>query len=131
MRKGIYVSVFWILLGVVLNAMESAGQVDEFWGGLGFALMMVGLLQVARLIRYQKDAQYREAVDVNHADERNRFLANKAWAWGGYWLVLLYGAGTIIFKLLNREDLMMFCAGTVCLMLVLYWLCYLVLKRKY
>ena len=60
MRKGIYVSVFWLLLGVVLNAMESAGQVDEFWGGLGFALMMVGLLQVARLIRYQKDAQYRE-----------------------------------------------------------------------
>ena len=33
--------------------------------------------------------------------------------------------------ILGREDLMMLSSGAVCLMLVLYWLCYLVLKRKY
>ena len=131
MNKRIYMSVFWVVLGGALAALEAAGQVDTFWGSMGFALMIVGVLQIVRFVRYQRNEEYRQAVDVQNGDERNRFLANKAWAWAGYWFVLIGAVGTIVFKLLSREDLMMFCASTVCLMLVLYWLCYLVLKRKY
>ena len=69
--------------------------------------------------------------DTAANDERNKFLANKAWAWAGYWFVLLAGSGTVIFKLMGREDLMMFCSGSVCFMMVLYWLNYLWLSRKY
>lgn len=131
MSKRIYMSVFWVVLGGVLVGLELARRVDEFWGSMGFALLMVGLLQIMRFVRYQRNEEYREKVDVQNKDERNRFLANKAWAWAGYWLVFLCGVGTIVFKLLGREDLMMFSSGIVCLMLVLYWACYTVLKRKY
>lgn len=131
MSKRIYMSVFWVVLGGVLVALELAGRIEEYWGSMGFAMMVVGLIQIVRLARYKRDAEYREAVDVQNNDERNRFLANKAWAWAGYWLVLICAVGTIVFKLLGREDLMMFSSGVVCLMLVLYWVCYTVLKRKY
>ena len=131
MSKRIYMSVFWVVLGGVLVALELTGRIEEYWGSMGFAMMVVGLIQIVRLARYKRDAEYREAVDVQNNDERNRFLANKAWAWAGYWLVLICAVGTIVFKLLGREDLMMFSSGVVCLMLVLYWVCYTVLKRKY
>jgi len=131
MNKRIYMSVFWVVLGGVLIALELTGRIEEYWGSMGVALMVVGLIQIVRIARYQRDADYREAVDVQNNDERNRFLANKAWAWAGYWFMLICAVGTIVFKLLGREDLMMLSSGAVCLMLVLYWLCYLVLKRKY
>ncbi|MBO5339695.1 MAG: hypothetical protein J6A62_01690 [Oscillospiraceae bacterium] len=131
MSKRIYVSIFWVVLGGVLAALGLAGRIEGFWGSMGVALVIIGLLRIVLFIRYQRDEEYREAVDVQNGDERNRFLANKAWAWAGYWLVFLCGVGTIVFKLLGREDLMMFSSGIVCLMLVLYWACYTVLKRKY
>ena len=131
MSKRIYMSVFWVVLGGVLVALELTRRIEEYWGSMGFALVVVGLLQIVRFVRYQRNADYREKMDVENKDERNRFLANKAWAWAGYWIVLICAVGTIVFKLLGREDLMMFSSGVVCLMLVLYWVCYMVLKRKY
>ena len=131
MNKRIYLSVLWVVLGGVLVALELTRRIEEYWGSMGFARVVVGLLQIVRFVRYQRNEEYREKMDVQNGDERNRFLANKAWAWAGYWIVLICAVGTIVFKLLGREDLMMFSSGVVCLMLVLYWLCYLVLKRKY
>lgn len=131
MSKQIYMSVFWVLLGGGLAALESAGRVEPFWGSMGFALMLVGVLQIVRFVRYQRNEEYREKMDVQNQDERNRFLANKAWAWAGYWFVLIAAVGTIVLKLLGKEELMMISSGAVCLMLLLYWACYMVLKRKY
>ena len=132
MKKArMFFSVFWILLGAVLSGCAVAGLLDSFWSGMGAALIVVGALQLIRQIRYRTNKDYQEKFDTEVHDERNKFLSNKAWAWTGYWLVLFTVIGTIGFKLMGREDLMMFCSGSVCLMLVLYWLNYLYLSRKY
>ena len=65
------------------------------------------------------------------SDERNKFIRLKAWSWAGYLFVMIAAVGSIVFKLVGREDLMMFCSGAVCLVVVLYWVSYIVLKNKY
>ena len=52
-------------------------------------------------------------------------------SWAGYLFMMLAAVSSIVFKIMGREDLMMFCSGCVCLVLVLYWLSYVVLKKKY
>lgn len=131
MNQRLALSLFWVGLGLALCICHAAGQVDEFWSSMGFVLMLVGLLQVLRQVRYRTDRDYRDTFDTETRDERNRFLSNKAWAWAGYWFVLIAACGTIAFKLLGREELMMLASGSVCLIVLLYWLSYLVLKRKY
>ena len=131
MKKKLYVSIFWILLGLGLNIGHWAGLWEDYWMSMGIAFLFIGTLQLLRQRRYRTNESYRERVDTAANDERNKFLANKAWAWAGYWFVLLAGSGTVIFKLMGREDLMMFCSGSVCFMMVLYWLNYLWLSRKY
>lgn len=126
-----YLSFFWTALGIVLCACNMAGLIEDFWFSMGFALAIVGVLQVIRNIRYRTNEEYREKFDTDSKDERNRFLANKAWAWAGYLFVLTGGVGTIAFKLLGREDLMMMASGGVCLMITFYWVSYLILSRKY
>jgi len=124
-------SVFWIVLGAVLCVCNGLGLIEDYWFSMGFAFIVVGILQVIRHIRYRTNEEYREKFDTESKDERNRFIANKAWAWAGYLFVMVAAVSSIVFKLLAREDLMMLASGSVCLMILLYWGSYMVLKRKY
>ena len=126
-----YLSVFWILLGAVLCACYAAGLIEDYWSSMGFAFIVVGILQVIRQIRYRTNQNYREKFDTESRDERNRFIANKAWAWAGYLFVMVAAVGSIVFKLMGREDLMMLASGSVCLIILFYWGSWMVLKRKY
>lgn len=126
-----FLSFFWILLGVVLCICNGLGWIEDYWFSMGFAFIAVGILQVIRHIRYRTNEEYREKFDTESKDERNRFISNKAWAWAGYLFVMVAAIGSIIFKLLDREDLMMLASGSVCLMTLLYWGSYMVLRKKY
>lgn len=126
-----FLSFFWIVLGAVLFVCHASGLIEEYWSSMGFAFIVVGILQVIRQIRYRTNEDYREKFDTASKDERNRFIANKAWAWAGYLFVMVAAVGSIVFKLMGREDLMMLASGSVCLIILLYWGSWMVLRKKY
>ena len=120
-----------ILIGCILLGLGIAGIVDEFWSGMGGALIAVGAMNLIRNIRYRKNAEYRENVNTERNDERNQFLHMKAWQLTAGWFIMIAAVATFVFKFMGREDLMMLCSGGVCLMIALYWICFFVLKKKY
>ena len=124
-------SVVWMVLGVVLFACGIAGMVDGFWSGMGGGLIGVGVVQLVRMIRYQNNPEYKEAVDTAAKDERNRFLSNKAWAWAGYLYVLAAAVGAFVFKLVGRDELSIFCGSGVAVLVLFYWISYCWLRKKY
>ena len=98
---------------------------------MGSALLVVGSLQLLRHYRLSHNEAYREKYEIEVKDERNHFIRSKAWAWTGYLYVLIASVATIVLRVMD-EDLLATAAGmTVCLVLVLYWVSYYVLKRKY
>ena len=124
-------SIIEIVVGSVLIICSLVGLVDEFWSGMGTSLLLIGILFFIRAVKYNKSDEYREKYDIEVNDERNRYLKLKSWAWAGYLFVISGGIGTIGFKLAGREDLMMMASGSVCYMMVLYWISYIFLKKKY
>jgi uncharacterized membrane protein len=121
----------YIFLGMALLGAGVAELVDAFWSGMGGALIAVGVVRLVHYFRWQKDADYREKKEIEVTDERNRFIRNKAWACAGYLFMLAAAVSTIVFKLL-RQDLLSIAAGfSICFMMILYWICYLVLNKKY
>jgi hypothetical protein len=126
-----FLSFVWIVLGAALAVCGGTGLIEDFWSSMGLALVIVGILQVIRNIRYRTNEDYREKFDTASKDERNRFIANKAWAWAGYLFVMVAAVGSIVFKLMGREDLMMLASGSVCLIMLLYWGSWMVLRKKY
>jgi len=123
--------VVYIILGVALLALGIAEIVDSFWSGMGSGLLAVSILRLVQLCRIRKDETYREKVETERTDERNRFLRNKAWAWAGYLFILIAAVLIIVLRVMGQELLSMAASGAVCLMLVLYWVAYLILKKKY
>ena len=130
-KKDIIFGVIWFLLGLVLTVLCCLETLDEFWSGMGSALMVVGVVRLLRSYRFSRSETYREKREVAETDERLHFIRNKAWAWAGYLFIIICAIGTIIFKLLGQDLLCMFLSGAVCLMLVLFWVSFFILKKKY
>ena len=130
-KKDIVFGVIWLLLGLVLTVLSCLKTLDEFWSGMGSALMVVGIVRLLRSYRLSRSETYREKREVAETDERFRFIRNKAWAWAGYLFIIICALSTIVFKLLGQDLLCMVLGGAVCLMLVLFWVCFFILKKKY
>ena len=130
-RRNFFFYGFYILLGVRLVALGVAEVIDEFWGGRGGGLLGVGLVRLIWMLRMHKDETYREKVETEIKDERNAFIRNKAWAWAGYLFILIAAVAVIVLKGVGQELLSMVAGGALCLMLILYWDAYLILRRKY
>ena len=130
-NKRLYVNILWLMIGSILIGLSFAGVVDEYWNGMGMGLAVVGAINLLRIYRLNKNDVYREKMELEASDERNHFIRNKAFAWAGYYFVLIAAVGTIVFKIIGQEVLSQAAAYAVCLMLILYWISYMILKRKY
>lgn len=130
--KKIYLSMFWVVLGAILVGVSFAGIIDYYWNGFGCGILAVGAIQIIRQLRYHKDEEYREKVDVELNDERNKYISMKAWSWAGYLFVMIMAVGTIVSRILGWDAIITQAASlSVCLIMVLYWISYMVLKKKY
>lgn len=126
-----FVYTAYIIFGTILFVLGCVEKVDEFWSGMGATLILMGVLRLLRNYRFSKNEEYRSRVEIELTDERNKFIRNKAWAWSGYLFILLAGVMTIVMKVAGQELLSQASASAVCLMLILYWISYMFLKRKY
>ena len=129
-KKNIY-PIILLAAGLALIGLGIAEIVDEFWSGMGSALLVIGVIRLLRYYRLKKNDTYREKMETAQTDERNQFIRMKAWSWAGYLFIMVSALGTILFRILGQEQLSQFSSYAVCLMLVLYWVSYFVLKKKY
>jgi len=125
------VSIVWIVLGIGLMVACGVTEMDEYWSGMGAAFIFVGVLQLLRWGKYNHNEEYREKVNVEAKDERNRFIAAKAWAWAGYLVVIIAAVASIALRIAGQEMLSIAAGYAVCLIIVLYWVSYFILKKKY
>lgn len=124
-------SLCWITLGAVLLALGLTGRVDDYWTTMGFALLVVGSLQLLRRHRISRNPALKEKMEIAESDERNHFIRSRAWAWAGYLYILLVALAVIVLRILGEELLSVAAAYSVCLMVILYWVSYWVLQKKY
>ena len=129
-KKNIYPIVL-IVAGLALAGLGIAEIVDEFWSGMGSALLVMGIIRLLRYYRLKKNDTYREKMETAQTDERNQFIRMKAWSWAGYLFIICSAVSVIVFKLLGNDLLSQASSWSVCLMLVLYWISYFMLKKKY
>ena len=130
-KKEIIFAIIWLLLGLALTVLSVLETLDEFWSGMGSALLVIGSLRLLRGYRLSKSDTYREKREVAETDERFHFIRTKAWSWAGYLFIIISALACIMLELLGQDLLCMAASGAVCLMLVLYWTSFFILKKKY
>lgn len=131
-NKRLFLSVFWVVLGAVLLILSVTGVLDSArYAGMGVGFIIVGALQIARNLKYRRDPAYREKIDTEAGDERNRFLRMKSWSWAGYIAVIAEGSAAVVAAVRGQETVQMVLSYSVCLLIGAYYISYLVLSRRY
>jgi hypothetical protein len=130
-NRRLALGVVYIIIGVLLSVLSFVSIVDEWWQSFGVAIFIVGIVDIIRYIKYRRNVEYKEKVDLSNSDERNRFLSMKAWSWAGYMFVIISGIGVIGFQIAGLRVWSIACSYCACLIMILYWICYMILKRKY
>lgn len=130
-NKRFIASIIEIVVGLGLLLLRFFDVIDDFWSGMGTALIVVGVLQLIRHIRYKTNTAYKESVDVELNDERNKFLSMKAWSWAGYLFVMIAAVAAIVLKICGLDEYVFFASGSVCLIMILYWVSYMIVRKKY
>ena len=130
-NRRLALGVVYIIIGILLSVLSFVSIVDEWWQSFGVAIFIVGIVDIIRYIKYRRNVEYKEKVDLSNSDERNRFLSMKAWSWAGYMFVIISGIGVIGFQIAGLRVWSIACSYCVCLIMILYWISYTILKRKY
>ena len=129
--KRLILYIAYIILGLALFVLGCMEAIDEFWSGMGGALIAVAVLRLLRERRLYTDAEYREQIEIAESDERHSYIRLKAWAWTGYLLILILGVAVIVLKIMGLDMWSLAASYSVCLTLVLYYISWFVLRKKY
>ena len=130
-NKRLIANLMEVAVGLVLAICGHSGVIDEYWSGMGTALIFVGCIMLFRQIRYKTNEEYKEKVDIEVKDERNKYLRMMAWSWTGYFFVIIAAFASIVFKIIGMDIYSMASGLAVCLLITIYWISYFVLKRKH
>lgn len=128
--KNFIINIIYIILGTALIITSAIGLIGDIYLGFGSGIAVVGIIQLIKKIRYITDKEYQEKTDIELSDERNKYISLKAWSWAGYLFVIIAGFTTIICMILSQTLYMQISAMAVCLIIVLYWISYIIIKRK-
>ena len=131
-KRKMAVSIFWLILGIALLVLEFTGILnDSIYSGMGGGLLVVGIMQIVRNVKYHSNQDYKEKVDIEYKDERNKYIRIKAWSWAGYLFILGSAVVSIVLFLAKMTLYGQIVSYCMCAVLVFYWISYMVLQRKY
>lgn len=130
-KRGIIYMVL-VLFGLSLFILsENLNYIDQFWSGFGIGLLIIGSLRLIQIWRFKTNEEYARKLSIQQSDERNYFLVQKAAHLTFRYIILLECLTIIITTLINLPEISTMLGILVGLQLFVYYITYIVLKRKY
>ncbi|WMJ78815.1 MULTISPECIES: hypothetical protein [unclassified Sedimentibacter] len=131
-RKRIIEYILIGSVGVILFVIAAIlGFEDSAWSGMGAGLAAVSAVRLVQLYRYKNNEDYAEKINIENSDERNRFLAEKARGMTFVYSIIIEAVAVVAFRFLGHSEASTFIGFLICIQLVIYWLSYIWLKKKY
>ena len=96
-RENINFAIMYIVIGIAAIISKMLHIIDnDALFDVGSAFVLIGIIQLVRNIRYKTNNEYKKKIDIQNSDERNIYIANKAWS--------LTGKITIILLLIYKNS---------------------------
>lgn len=132
LKQRLYIAVSYIVIGLVLIAADALNHFEnQFFFSFGMALTVMGILRLIRHRKITKDEAAIRRQEVAETDERTLMMAEKARSWAFSYSILIAGIAVIVLSLLGKHDAAQPFAWYVCGQIGLFWICWLIIRKKY
>ena len=132
LRTRLIVAISYIVLGLILVAIDVIGRTDNyFYFSFGIALAVMGILRIIQHRKITADEKSIRQQELTESDERTRMIAERARSWTFSLSVTIAGIAVIVLSLLGYHEEALPLSWFVCGMVVIYWICYIIISKKY
>lgn len=128
-RIGVYGLFFAV--GLVAIVLSAVGYIDDVLGACGLTLIIISALQLFKAARYAKDPAFAKQIDASNTDERLAFLAGKAAQSAFQVSVIALCLLSLVLRFVGKGDTADVLGFVACGELLVYWVSYLYLSKKY
>lgn len=125
-----YVGWAEFLFAVVLIAICAYGTNAQI-GMFGTMLAVIALKNIRKNLAYLKNDEKLRKEEIIENDERNISIVNRARSLSFIiFVVILSVLGTVLYAL-GKADIATLVFEGLCALVIIYWICYIVISRKY
>ena len=127
----LYVAIGYIALGIILIATYALLKSDnDFLTSYGLALIVIGIVRIRQYFAIMKNEETLRKQQIKESDERNIAIASKAKSISFYVCILLACVAIIVLEILDRPEISAILSVSVCLMLVIYYVTYWIVRKN-
>ena len=131
LKQRLYIAVIYIALGVMMIAGTFVTKPDnDFISSFGFVIIVMGIVRVRNYFMITKNEETIRKQEIIETDERNIAIQDKAKSATFSIYTLLSATAVIILSLFNMHEIAKWVAYSVLLLMGIYWICYLVYRKK-
>ncbi len=132
LNKRLGYAIGYIVIGTALILLQFIGRVDnEMSAYFGAAFGVCGVVRIIQYIRLISNKDKMEQREIAEKDERNIMLWEKARSWTFGIYTILAGMTIMVLYSIHMEFVGQIIAYTVCALVVIYVICYYIIRRKY
>ena len=124
------IGIVYLVIGITMIVCSFAIKpTNEYLSSFGIAMVVLGLVKFRnhRLITRNDDTLKRQ--EIAETDERNVSIVNTARSLAFIVYILVASVTVIVLALLGYTAISMWISFSVCLLVVIYWVCYLIYRK--
>ena len=129
-RKNI--AFVYILIGVGMIILNVTGILtNDIMSSFGLMLFVIGIARMVQYKRITADSESLNARRIAENDERNVMLWTKARSLATSVYLLLLAVMVIVLYIINMQTAAQIVSYCMLAFVVIYWICYFILSKKY
>lgn len=130
-RKKVFIYGALFVCGAALVLLGIFEYLDGYWSGMGGGLAGVAAVRLVQAARLARDPAYAKKIEISNTDERLAFVAGRAANYTFRMSVLVLAVLSMVLYPLGYASIARVLGFAMCFEVNLYWICYLVLIRRY
>ena len=131
LKSRLNIAIIYVVFGVVMIASTFITKTDNsFISSFGFAMVIMGMIRIRNYRIITKDETTIRKQQIIETDERNISIIHKAKSAAFSVYVFILGIVVILLSFFSLHEAARWVAYSVCLLIVIYWICYFIYQKK-
>ena len=131
LRIRLIVAICYIVFGLAFALVFTlADPSNSFFSGFGFAFVGVGIARIIQHFKITKNEDTINKQKIAETDERNIAISTKAGYAAFYVSVFLIAVAIVLLEIFKRGEMASALGLVMCVMLVIYWISYFIIRKR-
>lgn len=133
LKRRLYINIIYSVIGlslIICSLILKPSEI-EILTAFGIAFFAAGAVRIIQYFRITKNEDRVRQIEIKEKDERNVLIWTKAKSMAFSIYISLSGIAVVVFYLINMEFIAQIVAYNICIFVIIYYICCLILSRKY